>query len=166
MWENRIGELRADTDIFTTFEGANPVLWQLVAKGLLTDFREQFEELRIWAAVRHLTARAGTAVAELNPVITRRTDVDHLRDPEFHASALRFREARLLHSAANRLRALIKDGRDSFDAVNEVQDHLVKLAEAHAERIVLESFQARIARAPNEPVRAAMVNLCAIYALS
>jgi acyl-CoA oxidase len=166
MWENRIGELRADTDIFTTFEGANTVLLQLVAKGLLTDFREQFEELRIWAAVRHLTARAGTAVAELNPLITRKTDVEHLRDPDFHASALRFREARLLHSAATRLRALIKERGDSFEAVNEVQDHLVKLAEAYAERLVLESFQARVTRAQNEQVRSSMAALCALYALS
>jgi acyl-CoA oxidase len=166
MWENRIGELRADTDIFTTFEGANTVLLQLVARGLLTDFREQFEELRIWAVVRHLTARAGTTVAELNPVITRKTDVEHLRDPEFHASALRFREARLLHSVANRLRALIKARGDSFDAVNEVQDHLVKLAEAHAERVLLESFQARIARAPEASLRSSMGALCAVYALS
>ena len=166
MWANRIGELRADTDIFTTFEGANPVLWQLVAKGLLTDFREQFEEMRIWAAVRHLTARAGTAVAELNPVITRKTDVDHLRDPDFHSSALRFREARLLHTAALRLRALIKERGDSFEAVNEVQDHLIKLAEAYAERLALESFQARIARAQNESVRGSMAALCAVYALA
>lgn len=166
MWDNRIGELRADTDIFTTFEGANTVLLQLVAKGLLTDFKEQFEELRIWAAVRHLTTRASTAVAELNPVITRKTDLEHLRDPEFHSNALRYREARLLHSVAARLRRLIGDGSDPFDAVNECQDHLVKLAEAHAERIVLESFQRRIARTTNEAVRGSMSNLCVLYALS
>jgi acyl-CoA oxidase len=166
MWDNRIGELRADTDIFTTFEGANPVLLQLVAKGLLTDLREQFEEMRVRAVLRHLTARASTAVAELNPVITRKTDVEHLRDPDFHISALRFREARLLHSVAARMRQLIGDGRDSFDAVNEVQDHMVKLAEAYGERLVLESFQKRVARAQNEGVRSSMASLCALYGLS
>ncbi len=166
MWRARIGELRADTDIFTTFEGANTVLLQLVAKGLLTDFKEQFEELRIWAAVKHLTGRASTAVTELNPVIIRKTDVEHLRDPEFHANALRFREARLLHTVAARLRALLVAKRDSFDAVNEVQDHLVKLAEAYAERLALESFQERIARAQNATLRESMSSLCALYALS
>jgi acyl-CoA oxidase len=166
MWDMRIGELRADTDIFTTFEGANTVLLQLVAKGLLTELKEQFEEMRIWAAVRQLTARASTAVAELNPLITRKTDVEHLRDPEFHGNALRFREARLLHSVAARLRALINDGVDSFDAVNECQDHLVKLAEAHAERIVLESFQDRITRLRDDATRSSMSELCALYALS
>jgi acyl-CoA oxidase len=166
MWENRLGELRADTDIFTTFEGANTVLLQLVAKGLLTDLKEQFEEARVWAVVKHMTARAGTAVAELNPVITRKTDVDHLRDPEFHSNALQFRENRLLHSVAARLRALMRAGLDAFDAVNECQDHLVKLAEAYAELIVLESFQHRIARAQKETVRRSMANLCSLYALS
>jgi acyl-CoA oxidase len=166
MWDMRIGELRADTDIFTTFEGANTVLLQLVAKGLLTELKEQFEEMRIWAAVRQLTARASTAVAELNPVITRKTDGEHLRDPDFHRNALRFREARLLHSVAARLRALLNDGVDSFDAVNECQDHLVKLAEAHGERLVLESFQNRLTRLRADNTRAAMTELCALFALS
>src|SRR6185503_18079906 len=132
------------TDVFTTFEGANNVLLQLVAKGLLTELREQFEEMRIWAAVRHVTNRAGTAVTELNPVVTRKTEEEHLRDPEFHNAALRYREGRLLRSVAARLRALIADGRDSFDAVNQCQDHMIKLAEAHAERLALDSFQQRI----------------------
>ena len=35
---NRFDALRADTDVFTTFEGDNHVLLQLVAKGLLTDY--------------------------------------------------------------------------------------------------------------------------------
>src|SRR3989449_8014431 len=35
-------QLKADTDVFTTFEGDNTVLLQLVAKGLLTNFRAEF----------------------------------------------------------------------------------------------------------------------------
>ncbi|MGQ0813240.1 MAG: acyl-CoA dehydrogenase family protein [Gemmatimonadota bacterium] len=166
MWENRIGELRADTDVFTTFEGANNVLWQLVARGLLTELREQFEEMRLWTAVRHVTVRAGAAVAELNPVITRKTDDEHLRDPEFHAAALRYREDRLLRSVAARLRKLIADGRDSFDAANECQDHLIKLGEAYADRIALESFQARSRKTGDRAVKEAMTKLCALYALA
>ncbi len=166
MWDQRLGELRADTDVFTTFEGANTVLQQLVARGLITDLRGQFEEMRVWAAVRYFTSRATTAVTELNPVITRKTDPEHLHDPDFHANALRYREARLLHRVAARLRKLISNGTDSFDAVNQVQDHLVKLADAYAERIALESFQQRVQRARNERVRDNMRALCGLYALS
>ena len=166
MWDNRLGELKADTDVFTTFEGANDVLHQLVAKGLLTELREQFGEMRIWAAIRFMGARAGTAVAELNPVITRKTDQEHLRDPDFHAAALRYRENRLLRSVANRLRRLIGDGADSFDAVNECQDHLVKLAAAHGERLAHESFQARVDAMRDTHVQALMQTVCTLYALS
>ena len=38
--ENRLVELRADTDVFTTFEGDNHVLLQLVAKHLLTSYND------------------------------------------------------------------------------------------------------------------------------
>jgi acyl-CoA oxidase len=166
LWRNRIGELRADTDVFTTFEGANDVLLQLVAKGLLTELREQFEEMRIWATVRHVTARAGSVVAEMNPVVTRRTDDAHLRDPDFHAAALAYREARLLRSVAARLRRLLADGRDSFNAVNECQDHFMKLAEAHGDRIALESFQGRVKRANDPAIRAVLNRLCVLYGLA
>src|SRR6202011_2251818 len=45
MYVNRFAALKADTDIFTTFEGDNTVLMQLVAKGLLTDFQDHFGDL-------------------------------------------------------------------------------------------------------------------------
>jgi acyl-CoA oxidase len=166
LWANRIGELRADTDVFTTFEGANNVLLLLVAKGLLTELREDFEEMRVWATVKEVTARAGTAVAELNPVITRKTDEEHLRDPEFHMSALRYREQRLLRSAAARMRHLLSQGRDAFVAVNECELHLLKLAEAHADVLALEAFQQRVARAVNSGTQQLMTQLCTLFALS
>ncbi len=141
---NRFGRLLADTDVFTTFEGANLVLLQLVAKGLLTGFREQFEELRVWAAARWVGHRAATVVSELNPIVTRRTDEAHLRDPDFQLAALRYREERLLSSAVRRLRHRLGDGTDSFAAINELQDHLVTLATAHVERVLLEHMVAAI----------------------
>ena len=48
--ENRFTALKADTDVFTTFEGDNTVLLQLVAKGLLTDYSS---ELRGPRPARH-----------------------------------------------------------------------------------------------------------------
>src|SRR3712207_8557762 len=45
LQENRLPHLKADTDVFTTFEGDNTVLLQLVAKGLLTGYRDAFGSL-------------------------------------------------------------------------------------------------------------------------
>ncbi|MEQ8329766.1 MAG: acyl-CoA dehydrogenase [Longimicrobiales bacterium] len=163
---NRFGRLKADTDVFTTFEGANPVLMQLVAKGLLSRYRHDMGDLRFWGAVRWLAERAQTRVAELNPIVTRRTDPEHLVDPEFHAAAFRYREDRLLRSVAMRLKRRIDDGIDSFDAMNECQDHLVELADAHTERLILDAFQEAVARAPTPGLSEALAQLSALFALS
>jgi acyl-CoA oxidase len=158
--------LKDDTDIFTTFEGANAVLYQLVAKGLLSRFRDEMGDLHLWGALKYLGDRAEVSLTELNPVITRRTEPDHLLDPDFHRSALEYREERLLRTAAGRIRARLRDGMNSFDAVSEVQDHLVTLAKAHAELVILEDFQRACEDAPTEEAAAVLRDLCALYALT
>jgi len=163
--DNRLGQLRSDADIFTTFEGANPVLMQLLARGLLARFRRDTGDLRLWGMMRFLAERAGTRVTELNPVVTRRTDEAHLRDGEFHLAALRYREERLLISAARRLRALIAAGVDSFDAMNRVQDHLVELAQAHVDRVALEALQGATLRAPSEEIAEMLGELACLFGL-
>src|SRR5919106_565545 len=66
---NRFAALKADSDVFTTFEGDNTVLLQLTAKNLLTDYRDQYGELdpfgaatiTCWAASRAGSRPASTA---------------------------------------------------------------------------------------------------------
>jgi acyl-CoA oxidase len=165
MANSRLPALMADADIFTTFEGANVVLLQLVAKGLLTEYSEQFGELRLWSTARYLTGRAAAAVADLNPIAPRRTDEDHLRDPDFHLAAFRYREDRLLATLARRLKRRIDDGEDSFTAFNACQDHAVALANAHAERVIFERFRDAVTRADGVN-RRALEPLAALFALS
>jgi acyl-CoA oxidase len=166
MAANRIGALRADTDVFTTFEGANHVLYQLVARGCLTEYRDQFGELRLWNVARHIAARAATRVAELNPIITRRTDAEHLLDPDFHTAALRYREDRLTASLARRLRQRIDDGMDSFDALNDCQDHAVALGRAFAERLILDRFLEGVVACTDAGSRRILERLAALFGLS
>ena len=163
---NRIGALRADTDVFTTFEGANHVLYQLVARGCLTEYRDQFGELKLWNIARHIAARAATRVTELNPIITRRTDTEHLLDPDFHAAAFRYREERLTASLARRLKQRIDDGMDSFDALNECQDHAVALGRAFAERFILERLHAGVADCPDPASARVLERLSALFGLA
>lgn len=61
--ENQLSTLKADTDVFTTFEGDNTVLLQLVAKGLLTNYRDRFEELGTFGMARYVADQfVGTVV--------------------------------------------------------------------------------------------------------
>ena len=165
MAVNRFGRLKADTDVFTTFEGANAVLLQLVAKSLLSEYREEMGDLKIWDVVRLLADRAQTRLADLNPLVTRRTDEDHLRDPEFHAASFQYRETRLLASAARRLKARIDDGMDSFEAMNVCQDHLLSLAHAHADRLAVEAFQDAVAKAPGPGPSEVLLTVARLHAL-
>ena len=162
--DNLFGRLKDDTDVFTTFEGANPVLMQLVSKGLLTRYKQEMGDLKLWGIARYIAESAGRRVAELNPVITRRHDDEHLLDPEFHRSAVEYREDRLLGTLARRLKARMDDGMDSFDAMNECQDHMITLAEAHADRLLVEAFQAGLDTASHS-VREALLPLYRLFAL-
>jgi acyl-CoA oxidase len=123
-------------------------------------------DLRLWGMARWLAERAQTTVAERNPVATRRTDPDHLRDPEMHLAAFRYREERLLRSLAQRLKARIDEGMDTFRALNECQDHAVELAEAHVERFILEAFHDGVARAPSPGLSEALAGVAALFALA
>jgi acyl-CoA oxidase len=166
LTENRLGILRADSDVFTTFEGDNTVLSQLVARSLLTDLHQQFQDLKFVGMVKFLAAKAATAMAQQNPIVTRMTGEEHLRDPLFQRELLAARERDLLASAARRLKKRIDGGMDSYDAFIECQDHLLALARAHAERVVHDGFATTIERCVDPALRSALKTLCDLFALS
>ncbi|MDE2806339.1 MAG: acyl-CoA dehydrogenase family protein [Gemmatimonadota bacterium] len=164
--ENQFGRVMADTDVFVTFEGANPVLLQLVAKGLLSRYRRHIGDLTMWGMARYLAELAGTRLADMNPVVTRRTDSEHLASREFQLSALRYREQRLLRSAARRLKSRMDGGMDSFEAVNECQDHLITLARAHVDRIAMEASVAALAGSPEDEGKDLVTDVVTLYGLA
>jgi acyl-CoA oxidase len=138
--ENRIDALKNDSDIYTTFEGDNTVLMQLVAKSRLTEFRQEFANMNVFTILNYVADQAKTSITELNPIIVRNTDEEHLLDPEFQLNAFEYRERDILTSAAKRLKRHIDDGMDSFDAFNVSQHHLVQVGFAYIERIILQKF--------------------------
>jgi acyl-CoA oxidase len=165
MATNRFAALKADTDIFTTFEGDNTVLMQLVAKNCLADFKQQFSDTKLLSLVRYITNQASQTAALYNPLTTRNSDPAHLRDSDFHLTAFRYREQRLVTSLARRLRARLERGMSAHDAMIECQDHLVNLAQAYIERVILEQFVAGIAQVDDPTLVAVLKPLCDLFAL-
>ena len=164
--ESRFAQMKADTDVFTTFEGANPVLLQLVAKGLLSRYRRDMGDISMWGIARYLAELAGTRLAEMNPVVTRRTDPDHLADFDFQLSALSYREQRLMRSAARRLKHRLDQGMDSFEAVNACQDHLITLARAYADCALLSTSVAALSEMDDSAGKALVGEVIALYGLT
>ncbi len=145
---NRIPELRVDVDIFTTFEGDNVVLAQLVGKALLGAQRKQLAAGGNRAVLRAVGARIATALTAKNPVQSRRGSSAHLRDRALHLAAFRYREQHLVETAMLRVKKRIDGGMDGEAAVLAVQEHVVAIAEAFAERRSCEWFAAAEAAAP------------------
>ncbi|MDX1394969.1 MAG: acyl-CoA dehydrogenase, partial [Gemmatimonadota bacterium] len=161
--ENRLGALGADADVFTTYEGDNTVLLQLVAKDLLTGFRHEFGD--VTGVARLIVERARVALTERNPIITRRHDTDHLRDPRYHEAILEARADELIVSLARRVKARVDAGLEGFDALAECQVHALAAARAHVERQILSSMIAAEQAAPGSSIAEALERLRSLYAL-
>ncbi|MCU7729227.1 acyl-CoA dehydrogenase family protein [Actinoplanes sp. KI2] len=175
--ENRLPGLKADTDVFTTFEGDNTVLLQLVAKGLLTGFRDAFGSLDGWGRTTFVAEQVREMVLErtaARSLIQRLVDAVPGRDEEvaltdrgWHLKMFEDREKHLLDGAIRRLRGgAAKKPERSFDIFNDVQDHVLEVASAHVDRVVLEAFVAAIARTTDPYARDLLAKVCDLYALS
>ncbi|SMC90988.1 Acyl-coenzyme A oxidase [Janibacter indicus] len=173
---NRFADLKADTDVFATFEGDNTVLLQLLAKGMLTDYRSDFQELDTRGAILFGARQVTTSVIEhtIGGSIIQRLisgapgkDGDNaLEDRGGQLAVFEDRESHLTETLAMRLRRAGEEGADSFRVFNEAQDHLLESARAHIDRIALEAFVTAIEEAPDGPGRDLLNLVCDLFVFS
>ena len=151
---NRFAALKADTDVFTTFEGDNTILLQLAAKNLLTDYKDAFGELDPLGMAQFVAGMALGVIAEKTP-LRKLVDGGDLLARDTQLDLFRWRHEHLLEGAARRLKRGIENGRDPFSVLIDCQDHVVETARAWVDLVVLESF-------PDDP---AVDKLRSLYAL-
>ncbi|MFT6720908.1 MAG: acyl-CoA oxidase, partial [Bdellovibrionota bacterium] len=163
--ENRFADLKADTDIFTTFEGDNNVLMQLVAKSLLTEFSKSFKEDGNFAMLKFISRRVTTIVTEQNPYAIRQTDREHLTSRDFYQNAFDFRARRLTSTLAQRLRAYVKGGKSSHEASLLCQTHMIAAAEAYVEALCIAHSLERIDALESSPAKTVLKKTIQLYAL-
>jgi acyl-CoA oxidase len=163
--ENQFADLKGDTEIFTTFEGDNTVLMQLVAKAVLTDFKQDFNEGGFPAIYRHILKRMANNWATQNPFATQNVSAEHLLDQNFMADALAFRQERLLFSLSDRMRSFMSKKLDPNDIFMRVQTHMVALAHAHIEQAIFKSFVSKLNEMPDSPEKEALLVLQQTFAL-
>ena len=164
--ENRIPDLKADSDIFTTFEGDNTVLMQLVAKGLLTEFKQSFHDEGYRAVIKFLYSKLSNKMTELNPVQARNANQSHILDRQFHLDAFFYREQKLIMSLSGRMRNYLKKRIDPYQAFLKCQTHMVSCAHAYIDNIVLKSFVKAIDTCQDIESKKALNKVCDLYALS
>ncbi|HYQ67603.1 acyl-CoA dehydrogenase [Actinophytocola sp.] len=162
--ENMLAGLRADTDVFTTFEGDNTVLLQLVAKGLLTDYRDNFADLSPLATARLVAEQLMGAVLERLPA--RSIVRPEPRDRAWHRDLFADREQHVVEGLARRLRAAASSDSDPFDVFNDAQDHVLRAGRAHIDRVVLDAFATAADGCADPAARDLLNQVCDLYALS
>jgi acyl-CoA oxidase len=175
MSVNRFASLKADTEIFTTFEGDNTVLMMLAARGLLTNFSEQFGGLNPAEMVTFVAGQVVETLVErlfarkivqvIADAVPTRDETANLLDRDHQLDLFHWREQHIVASVANRFRRGLNEGYDPFEVFRAVQNHAVNAARAHIDTVMLEAFAAAVESCADEPVRDALSLLCDLYAL-
>ena len=173
---NQLTLLRSDVDIFATFEGDNTVLMQLVARGLLTGYRETWTGLDrretvtktadiVARMVLERTAGRGTVDALVARARRVSNEVGVL-DRGWQVLMFDERERHVLESLARRYQQALRMPKGSrFSAINELQDHLLTLARVHTDRLVLGSFVAGIEACEDQAAKRVLNTLCDLYVI-
>lgn len=150
MAENLLTVHKADSDVFTTFEGDNTVLIQMVGKELITAYARGLSDLDPMGMVRLGVENVGDilrrrtavpmAVQSLVDAVTDREETD-IFDAGYQVKLFEDREANLLRSLARRLRGAKKmEVEDAVAAVDAAQDHLIACGWARIDSLLLEAM--------------------------
>jgi len=176
MAVNRLPALRADVDIFTTFEGDNTVLMMLAAKGLLTNYADHFGDLNPVGLVTFVASQVVETVLErlfarklaqvISDVVPSGDERRNLLDRDYQLDLFSWREGHIVASVANRFKRGLAEGYDPFEVFRAVQDHAINAARAHIDRLILEAFVRAIGSCDDDGLREPLNRLCDLYALS
>ncbi|MDN5916128.1 MAG: acyl-CoA dehydrogenase family protein [Pseudonocardia sp.] len=155
--ENLLPALKADTDVFTTFEGDNTVLLQLLAKELLSDYGRTIKKgnpLAIAPLLGRQLAGVGAERTGLASLLRRIPGVSlDLTDRRKRTALLQTRRDDTLATAIRNLAPAMRKGNDEFAVFNSAQDLLLTAARAHVDAQVEESFRTAIERAADSSER-------------
>jgi acyl-CoA oxidase len=175
--ENRLVGLRADLDVYVTFEGDNTVLLQLVGKRLLADYAKGLRHLDAVKVTRLVAERAADAARYRTP-LTRalqtiadvgdaRRSVGQLRDTDAQRALLVDRVETMVADVATALRPAQKaDPATAAALFNAHQHELVEAARAHAELAQWESFTAALNRVDDPGTRQVLTWLRDLFGLT
>ncbi|PPH62538.1 acyl-CoA dehydrogenase [Rathayibacter toxicus] len=147
--ENRLTQLRADLDVYSTFEGDNTVLLQLVAKRLLHDVGRRFTSAQPGERARYVASQVAKVTVN-NSGVRRLAQVvvDHgstarsvcqLREEQHEL--LKGRVEGMITGIASQLRSASLLSTEEVASVFAVhQNELIEAARAHAELVQWEAF--------------------------
>ena len=174
--ENRLTQLRADLDIYATFEGDNNVLLQLVAKRLLTDYSRKFAGADAGALAQYVAGQVGdatinrTGLRKLAQSIvdfgSTARSVGYVRDTDSQRQLLTDRVQSMVAEIAGRLRDANKLPKmEAAQLFNSNQNGLIEAARAHGELLQWEAFTAAVEGIEDDDTRQVLTWLRDLFGL-
>lgn len=168
--ENLLPALKADTDVFTTFEGDNTVLLQLLAKELLSDYGRTIKKGNPLEIAPLLGRQLAGVLAERTGAasLTRRLPfrgID-LTDRTRRRELLAVRREDTLAAAIRNLAPAMRTGNDEFAVFNSAQDLLLTAARAHVDTLVEASFADKLVTVDDPAVRALLERVYDLHVLT
>ncbi|MDQ0118906.1 acyl-CoA oxidase [Pseudarthrobacter defluvii] len=175
--ENRFASLRADLDVYVTFEGDNTVLLQLVAKRLLADYAKEFRNVDFGVLARYVVNQAAGAAVHrtgLRQVAQFMADTGSvqkaaiaLRDEEGQRALLTDRVQTMVAEAGAALKGSKRLSQDKGAALfNRHQNELIDAAQAHAELLQWEAFTDALRELEDAGTRTVLTWLRDLFGLS
>ncbi|MGK9149031.1 acyl-CoA dehydrogenase family protein [Plantibacter flavus] len=175
--ENRLTGLRADLDVYATFEGDNNVLLQLVAKRLLTDYSRKFAKADAGALARYVVEQAtdramhGSGLRSLAQTVkdfgSTARSVSQLRDTNVQRELLTERVETMIADIATKLRGANKLSKQAAaDLFNAHQNELIEAARAHGELLQWEAFTEGVEKIEDAGTKQVMTWVHDLFGLS
>ena len=177
MAENRLTSLRADLDVYVTFEGDNTVLLQLVAKRLLADWGKEFKDVDAGGIARYVAGRAADAALHRTPLLrvvqtladggNVRRSAGQLRETETQRELLTDRVETMVEELGLALRPATKAPKDeAARRFNEHQHALIECARAHADLLQWEAFTAALEKVEDPGTKQVLTWLRDLFGLT
>ena len=177
MVENRFTSLRADLDVYATFEGDNTVLLQLVAKRLLADYSKEFRNLDFGVLARFVVGQAAdltlnkTGLRQVAQFVadtgSAQKSAKALKDEDTQRQMLADRVQTMVAEVAGALKEAAKLPKEKgAEIFNNNQNDLIEAARAHAELLQWEAFTAALNRITDPGTKRVLTSLRDLFGLS
>jgi acyl-CoA oxidase len=174
--ENRFASLRADLDVYATFEGDNNVLLQLVAKRLLNDYAKEFRAMNVGALAKFALGQAAGVAYRTGLGAVAQFVRDSGR-AQRAALALRDEDTQRL-LLADRVQTMVAEVAQALHGANKLpqaeaaarfnahQNELIEAARAHAELLQWEAFTEALAEMEDPGTKRVLTWLRDLFGLS
>ena len=175
--ENRFASLRADLDVYVTFEGDNTVLLQLVAKRLLADYANEFRTVDFGVLARYVVGQAADVAIHRTGLRQVAQFVADTGSPQKAAIALRHEEGQRA-LLTERVQSMVAEVGSALKGANKLpqhqaaavfnlhQDDLIDAAQAHAELLQWEAFTEALSQVADPGTKTVLTWLRDLFGLS